>query len=103
MLGTRETYCHPQRLNRYMSARKSIPTKLAVAIPGLSGIAYGVSPIDLIPDFLPIIGLMDDLGIVPTLLIISAMLLVRRRRMLAMQGAQTNAQNSVPPVIQSPA
>lgn len=78
-----------------MSAKRTIPTKLAVAIPGLSGIAYGVSPIDLIPDFLPIIGLVDDLGIVPTLLIISAMLFVRRRKMLA----QRTPQASTPPVI----
>jgi uncharacterized membrane protein YkvA (DUF1232 family) len=28
-------------------------------------IAYAVSPIDLIPDFIPVIGLLDDLVIVP--------------------------------------
>jgi uncharacterized membrane protein YkvA (DUF1232 family) len=33
---------------------------LAVAV-----LAYAVSPIDLIPDFIPVIGLLDDLVLVP--------------------------------------
>ncbi|PKN76402.1 MAG: hypothetical protein CVU52_04920 [Deltaproteobacteria bacterium HGW-Deltaproteobacteria-10] len=30
-----------------------------------AGIAYAISPIDLIPDFIPVIGHLDDLLIVP--------------------------------------
>lgn len=86
-----------------MASKAKIPSKLAVAIPGLSGIAYGVSPIDLIPDFIPVIGLIDDLGIVPTLLIVSAMLLVRRRRMLAASANVQTAAVTPPPVIGTPA
>ena len=32
-----------------------------------AAVAYAVSPIDLIPDFIPVIGHLDDLLIVPTL------------------------------------
>lgn len=32
---------------------------------GLAVAAYALSPIDLIPDFIPVLGLMDDLLIVP--------------------------------------
>jgi len=30
-------------------------------------IAYAVSPIDLVPDFIPVLGILDDILIVPTL------------------------------------
>ncbi len=38
-------------------------------------IAYLLSPIDLIPDFLPGIGQLDDLVIVPTLVLIALMMI----------------------------
>jgi uncharacterized membrane protein YkvA (DUF1232 family) len=41
----------------------------AVALPvrlfGLAVAAYAMSPIDLIPDFIPVLGLIDDLILVP--------------------------------------
>lgn len=42
---------------------------------GVAVVAYALSPIDLIPDFIPVLGLLDDLVIVPLgLLAVRAMI-----------------------------
>jgi len=48
--------------------------KLAKWLLGIA-IAYALSPVDLIPDFIPVIGHLDDLVILP-LLIITAIKLI---------------------------
>jgi uncharacterized membrane protein YkvA (DUF1232 family) len=47
------------RLTRALLADRATPRRVKVALAGL--LAYLVSPIDLIPDFIPILGSMDDL------------------------------------------
>ncbi len=41
--------------------------KLIIAL----ALAYALSPIDLIPDFIPVIGLLDDIVIVPALIMLA--------------------------------
>jgi len=64
------------RLTAWAKALKTEITVLAIAardprVPwpakalALATIAYALSPIDLIPDFVPVLGLLDDLVIVP--------------------------------------
>ncbi|GLK78965.1 YkvA family protein [Methylopila turkensis] len=40
-------------------------TPLAAKIAALAVVAYALSPVDLIPDFIPVLGYLDDLVIVP--------------------------------------
>ena len=48
----------------WLAARDSC-TPLAVRLVALAVAGYALSPIDLIPDFIPILGHLDDLIIVP--------------------------------------
>jgi len=48
----------------YVAARDPRTPRLAKAV-ALFVVAYAVSPIDLIPDFIPIFGLLDEVILVP--------------------------------------
>lgn len=48
-------------------AMKDPETPLAAKIIAAIAVAYALSPIDLIPDFIPVIGYLDDLLILPAL------------------------------------
>jgi uncharacterized membrane protein YkvA (DUF1232 family) len=51
----------------YTDSRTPKTTKILLWI----AIGYALSPIDLIPDFIPVIGYLDDIVIVPVLLYIA--------------------------------
>jgi uncharacterized membrane protein YkvA (DUF1232 family) len=48
----------------YFAARDP-RTPLAAKVLAAAVVAYALSPIDLIPDFIPVIGLLDDLVLLP--------------------------------------
>ena len=50
-------------------------TPLLAKCFGVLSIAYLLSPIDLIPDFIPVLGLLDDLIIVPFLILVTIRLI----------------------------
>jgi uncharacterized membrane protein YkvA (DUF1232 family) len=49
--------------------RKEVPIIAKILI--IVAIVYGLSPIDLIPDFIPVLGCLDDLIILPLLIYLS--------------------------------
>ncbi len=58
----------------YLSARDERVPWYAKAV-ALAVAAYALSPIDLIPDFLPVIGYLDDLIIVPLGIVLAVKLI----------------------------
>lgn len=48
----------------YLAARDA-RTPLAAKLVAIAVVAYALSPVDLIPDFIPVIGYLDDLLLVP--------------------------------------
>lgn len=55
----------------YKDSRTPLVAKLLVIIT----VAYAISPVDIIPDFIPILGYLDDLIILPLLITLSIKLL----------------------------
>ena len=51
-------------------ALKHKKTPFLAKILAFIAVAYALSPIDLIPDFIPVIGLLDDIIIVPGLIVL---------------------------------
>ena len=58
----------------WLAAREPRVPWFAKAVAGMVA-AYALSPIDLIPDFIPVLGYMDDLLIVPLGIVIAVKLI----------------------------
>ena len=82
MNGTRPVFSRRARLKRravrlkrqvwavflaWKDLATPFPAKAVIAVT----IAYAVSPIDLIPDFIPVLGQLDDLVFVPALIVLA--------------------------------
>ena len=63
-LGQRVESLRRETLALYF-AMKDPRTPLGAKVLGGIVVAYALSPIDLIPDFIPVIGLLDDIVLVP--------------------------------------
>ena len=64
-----ETFRRELTFYRFVVADPRTP-KLAKWLLGLA-LGYAISPIDLIPDFIPVVGYLDDVLIVPALIILA--------------------------------
>jgi len=67
-------------------------TPLYSKLPAFFSLVYLLSPIDLIPDFIPLFGYLDDLIIVPLLFHISFRLLPAMDRARAVPGPAAHVQ-----------
>lgn len=69
---------------------KRTPTAAKILI-GIT-VGYLLSPIDLIPDFIPVLGILDDLLIVPALIALSIKLIPQTVLAEAREQLRTNPQ-----------
>ncbi len=56
-------------------ALKDAETPVAAKVLALLAVAYALSPIDLIPDFIPVIGYLDDVILLPALIALTVKLI----------------------------
>lgn len=78
-----------QTLTVYYAARDP-RSPLWVRLFALFIVAYAISPIDLIPDFIPVLGYLDDLLIVP----LGLMLIMKFTPDIVLQDAKALAEQS---------
>jgi uncharacterized membrane protein YkvA (DUF1232 family) len=72
----------------YRDSRTPLSAKILIGIT----VGYLLSPIDLIPDFIPVLGFLDDVIIVPLLIAISIKLIPSKILEEARKKAKSNPQ-----------
>jgi uncharacterized membrane protein YkvA (DUF1232 family) len=72
----------------YRDPRTPLSAKILIGLT----VGYLLSPIDLIPDFIPVLGVLDDLIIVPLLITISIKLIPEKILEEAQQKAKSDPQ-----------
>lgn len=72
----------------YADKRTPVTAKILIGLT----VGYLLSPIDLIPDFIPVIGLLDDLIVVPLLITLSIKLIPAEVLLEARQNVRDNPQ-----------
>lgn len=60
-------------------ALKDNETPIAAKLVAAVTVAYALSPIDLIPDFIPVLGYLDDVILLPALVALTVRLIPRKR------------------------
>ena len=78
----------------YVDVRTPLSAKLVIGFT----VGYLLSPIDLIPDFIPVLGFLDDLIIVPLLIMLSIRLIpdivLAEARQKALDSPETLKKNN---------
>lgn len=73
------------RLGALLIALRDPETPWYAKACGIVVIAYAVSPLDVIPDFIPVIGLLDDFVLVPLGILLTVRLIPRRVMLKALR------------------
>ncbi len=78
------------KLSALFLAYKREDTPLAAKIVAAITVVYALSPIDVIPDFIPVLGYLDDIIILPLLITLAIKLFVYAPRFAVISSSITN-------------
>jgi uncharacterized membrane protein YkvA (DUF1232 family) len=82
---------------RYWKMAHDPRTPSAVKYLIYGGIAYTLSPIDLLPDWIPGLGLIDDAAVLPSVIALSMILIPRTVKAQHDSRAQRNVNRKMTP------
>ncbi|HYE80220.1 MAG TPA: DUF1232 domain-containing protein [bacterium] len=60
--------------------RPNTTTPLGTIVSTALAIMYGLSPVDIVPDVIPLLGLLDDFLVIPALLLLAYAIYTRAQR-----------------------